>query len=357
MAVVTALWPYFSAHTSNIALSPASLQQAFILTLHGVTPASAVHAALCRIAGVRDLADARNLADKTARFLAHNDCIASAYGVFSSVDLTPAFVDAVTAPPFAGAAVRSANVVDDVNAWVCAQTHGRVSRVLEHGPSTPAVVVNVLSFKSTWQTRFDATRTQVQSFQCADGVSRPCRMMYATLRETRVVEDEFFTAACLPYADGEHCAWFVLPEIAHSMQKTCEALMTAWDDFDIDSMPVTARMCVPQLDLNTGPQSLIGALAAAGCTDLFRSGALTPMLGDTDAGRAAYIGDVAHAVALRVDEDGTEATAATAVRVVTRGMAPPVVDVVLDRPFIVVVTRTFMAHERAPLFFCVVNQP
>lgn len=115
---------------------------------------------------------------------------------------------------------------------------------------------------------------------------------------------------------------------------------------------VKVRLELPRFTAETS-LSLNDSLKALGMDEAFDgSGHFTRLSDNPD----VYLKEVVHAVKIKVDEDGTEAAAATAAEFVTRGSRPPkdYVDMQVNRTFTFLLTNTV---TQTLLFAAVVKNP
>jgi len=115
----------------------------------------------------------------------------------------------------------------------------------------------------------------------------------------------------------------------------------------------TVHLTMPRFDVDTAT-ALLDVLSATGVRSPFVAGTgdFDPMTADA----VVWIDRVAHQATVTVDEQGTEAAAATAVMGVAASVRRPVepVTVVVDRPFYFAITTT---DDLLPLFLGRVTGP
>jgi serpin B len=217
-----------------------------------------------------------------------------------------------------------------INAWVAQQTQQIIKELLQEGQLDPAdvlVLTNAIYFKGDWASKFDPKQTQDAPFQISatDQVVVPMmqqfgRFAFADGNELDLLE--------LPYA-GERLSMVLLlpkkvgglPALERSLSKEN---LHQWLG-RLRQRPV--RVSLPRFALGSR-FDLTKTLEAMGMPDAF--GGAADFSGMTG-GRDLFIGLVIHEAKLEVTEEGTEAAAATAVKM-KRG-APPLA-FVADHPFL-----------------------
>ena len=134
----------------------------------------------------------------------------------------------------------------------------------------------------------------------------------------------------IPYANGEAAMYVLLPDEIDGLSLLESGLNVSALETAIDSMrPVTnARLTLPKFKMEE-QFDLRSALRDMGIGDLFTSSA--DLTGMSNA-EGLYVSKVVHKAYIDVNEEGTEAAAATAV-IVSRSSLRPL-SVVADRPFL-----------------------
>ncbi|HAV81293.1 MAG TPA: proteinase inhibitor I4 serpin, partial [Erythrobacter sp.] len=165
------------------------------------------------------------------------------------------------------------------------------------------------------------------------------RIGWFDYRETREGQ-----AIALPYrGDGSFVMEIFLPRDAATLRRWERELkgvdffageQGGNDRFDLSAEQERAvRIVLPRFEARFD-ESVKAALIAAGMPSAFDHQRAD--LSGIARGARLAIDDVAHATFLRVDEEGTEAAAATAIKVVVTSarIAPQVPEMVVDRPFL-----------------------
>jgi serpin B len=255
---------------------------------------------------------------------------------------TPAFLD-LLAQNY-GAGMRLVDFQQDtegarvaINNWVSDETRGKIKDLIPQGvldAMTRLVLANAIYFKAGWMTPFDDDLTAPEPFHRIDGSTVETPMMHQT-EAFGLASGEGFQMLQLPYQTGDLSMLVILPEDGRFREVEAELspdlLRGAVAGLSYGSVEVTLPRFrfESALELNQTLQSL-------GMVDAF-----DPSRADfsgMDGARALYIGDVLHKAFVAVDEDGTEAAAATAVIMkLTSAMPGEPMVFKADRPFIFVV--------------------
>ena len=246
---------------------------------------------------------------------------------------------------------------DVINAWVSEATSGRIDELLESiPPDVIMYLVNAVYFKGDWRTTFDRARTTSAPFTTLAGEIVNVDMMHGEVGY-RVLFREDATVAELPYGGGAFTAVAVLPPAGQPMEAFLDALdQPRWDEWmaglaeraeveDLSSEGILVRL--PKIELEW-ESDLIAPLEELGMIRPF-----DPMAADFSrlTGGRLYIQQALQKTFLKVDEEGTEAAAATAVGFGPTS-APPTAS--FDRPFLLAIRERLSGTI---LFMGVITDP
>ena len=250
---------------------------------------------------------------------------------------------------FRGAAEQARALIND---WVEDQTDDRIEDLIPDGvldALTRLVLVNAIHLKAPWEQPFEKQLTAVGTFRLADGDSVEVDMMHRPDLVGQVVTGEGWRAARIPYAGGRLAMTVLLPEGADLAPAERLLADTGTSVLTAPGEPTAIDLKLPKWSFRS-PASLKEVLMELGMPSAFTAADFTPM---TEEDLDLVISHVLHQGFIAVDEEGTEAAAATAV-VMRETSAPIAVEFVVDRPFL------FAIHDvehRAPLFVGRVSDP
>ncbi|WP_199424765.1 serpin family protein [Actinotalea solisilvae] len=262
-----------------------------------------------------------------------------------TVDPTQEYLDAVATAFDAGVEALdyrhdAEGATDRINASVAQDTAGRIPELFAEPlePATRVVLTNAVHLDAEWATAFDDA--EPAPFRAADDTLVEVDMMSGG--SGTATADDGWTRVELPYRDGTLAAVVVLPPRGVDPCTVDAARLDALADAPLATR---ADVSMPALRITQG-HDLLPALEELGLPIALDA----PGFG---ADEALAIGSVVQETFLEVDEEGTEAAAATAVGVVAVS-AEVVEPVTVDRPFLLVLTDT---ATRSPLFVGVVQDP
>lgn len=228
-----------------------------------------------------------------------------------------------------------------INKWVEGRTRDRIKGLLADGtvtPDTTIVLVNAVYFKGKWATEFDPTSTRDRAFYCTDGATVQVPMMHKDLT-CGYAQREGLTIGSLPYRGGELSMVLLVPT-AHDGLPALERSLTPETLADMlcelrehKDLPVV----LPKFRVES-QFALIGPLTKLGVTDAFGDGlADFSRMSEPAPG---YISHVVQKAFVEVNEEGTEAVAATAATFkFESGLVRPKA-LVADRPFLFLIRDT-----------------
>jgi serpin B len=241
-------------------------------------------------------------------------------------------------------------VIDRINAWAKEKTRDLIPQILDEAPETLGLVaLNALYFKDRWQIPFDPSRTVPARFQTASGKPVDVQMMHSKVTEFRFRQDDRFIAAELGYASENFKLVVATTKSAPAQPQEFAAVSTWLDGRGFDE--ANGEIALPKLKLSAAGELLqpLDMMGLALARHSPRS-----LQGFSDA--PLEIARIFQKIELRLNEEGTEGAAVTAV-MTTRGLKvaqPDHIKMVVDKPFVFALRdeRTglilFMGYVGAP---------
>jgi serpin B len=221
-----------------------------------------------------------------------------------------------------------------INGWVSDETEAKIPDLLPAGAlggDTRFVIVNAIYFDARWATPFDPASTKRAPFHRADGTAVDVPLMHEWA-ELPYAEGAGWQAVSLPYDGGQLSLLAILP--AEGTIGAFEAALTPETLGSIVSGLSVAGVTLTFPKFKQAPDgvSLKGLLRGLGATDAFDD-ARADFSGVTR-GEPLVLTDVIHKAFIDLDEDGTEAAAATGVIGGTTSAPAKNVTLTVDRPFL-----------------------
>ncbi|MDH3456380.1 MAG: serpin family protein [Gemmatimonadota bacterium] len=245
------------------------------------------------------------------------------------LDVTQRYFDAqVTALDFS-----DPGAADVINAWVNTQTQGRIPDIVT-APIDPELImylINAIYFKGAWTYQFDADLTTSRAFTLADGsqTSVPT-MTHEDEIPVGVYLGESFTVADLSYGAEAWSMTIVVPRDPTTIDDLASALTQAtWNGWVASLDSTESHVLLPKftLEYEIELNDVLKALGMEIAFDPFQADFSNLYAGPWN----AYISEVKHKTFVEVNEEGTEAAAATSVGI---GVTSAPRMVLVDRPFL-----------------------
>ncbi len=220
-----------------------------------------------------------------------------------------------------------------INRWVEAETRGKIRDLLRKPdikPLTRLVLTNAIYFKGNWSARFDPRNTVAGQFAREDGASVSTPLMTQKGKFPYLREKEFEMLE-LPYAGGRLSMLVLLPNRGVPLDRVEAQLSSARLRSWRSGMEETdVRLFLPRF--RTAARFELNApLDSLGMKDAFDEDR-ADFSGITKK-KGLYISKVIHKAFVDVNEEGTEAAAATAVVMSTKSIGMEV-RFRADRPFV-----------------------
>ncbi|MCR1781927.1 serpin family protein [Nocardioides carbamazepini] len=241
-----------------------------------------------------------------------------------------------------------------INTWVEEQTRDRIVDLVPEGvldSLTRLVLVNAVYLKAPWEQPFEKELTTPGSFRRADGSEVEVDRMRRPELTGGLVAGDGWRAAVVPYAGQRLAMTVVLPDDGAFGAVEAAVADGGFAGLLEGAAPAAIDLSLPRWTFRTGAP-LGEVLKALGMPTAFddRRADFSAM---TDEDLFLYIAAVLHQAFIAVDEEGTEAAAATAVVMRTES-AVVTEEFVVDRPYLFVIHDV---EHRAPLFVGRVTDP
>lgn len=246
--------------------------------------------------------------------------------------------------------LNSTTALDQINNWVADNTNQKIKKILDQqDPNSLMYLVNAIYFKGVWKNKFEVSNTINEDFHTPEGntVPTPFMVQENTIHYAR---NNNLQMAELPYSAGAYNMYILLPNENVNLTETVASInATAFQQLLSDTQSVKLSIHLPKWKSSYKVSSLRPELAAMGMDIAFTDKAdFTKMYNSP-----VQITKSIHQTFIEVNEEGTEAAAATVIEVgVTSIMPAPVLKI--NRPFIYVIAEK---STGTILFTGVVNNP
>ncbi|KAK1679111.1 hypothetical protein QYE76_039959 [Lolium multiflorum] len=233
-----------------------------------------------------------------------------------------------------------------INAWAAASTNNLIDRIIDVSrlsDLTDLVLANAVYFKGKWQEPFDKKKTKDDLFHRLDDSTVDVPFMRDSDRQRIACHDGFKVLQLRyqkgwPQPRGIYSMCVFLPDARDGLAQLTDRISHD-PDFVGKHLPTeTVRVGefrLPKFKLDFSA-SLNGVLRDLGINEAFQleKADFSDMVEDNGRGINLSLEEISHRAVIEVNEEGTEATAATSLRMRGRSMQKPVlVDFVADHPF------------------------
>lgn len=327
---------------ANTVVSPASAALALSMVLAGAQGETASEMARALEPNGDD--PVRRGAALVAALRHRNDItlhVANAVWVDNALELQPRFQRIVTSSY--GATVRAVplatqQAVDQINRWVSTATRAKIAGLLDEplGGNVGLFIANAVYFKGKWIDEFDKRDTRQREFTLSTGrrvsvagMERVGRYGYRRGRGYQLLR--------LPYRGGRTALYVVLPDSGVTVAALVDRLgADGWPASlgPTDVNPVSVVLPRFRIERSTQLNATLQAMGMRRAFDPARAdfGALARPRGGHGA-VGLFVGKALQKVFVEVNEEGTEAAAATGIDMLTSAPPPPI-PFVVDRPFL-----------------------
>ena len=239
-----------------------------------------------------------------------------------------------------------------VNNWCSEKTHGKIKKILDKlEDDVQMILLNAVYFKGEWSSKFEKMNTRNKTFYNLGTEEKVVDTM-SQLTHFKYYEDNQIQAVELPYKKDKISALVILPRKNVDINKYILSLDTEKDSLsnivsNLKSHKVSLELPKFELEFSS---SLKEVLQKMGMEKAFTNNADFSGL-RKDA--ILKIDEVLHKTYLKVNEDGTEAAAVTAV-IITYGSAMPEPEIIyemkVNRPFLFILRSNDLPKDNDILF-------
>jgi serpin B len=227
-----------------------------------------------------------------------------------------------------------------INAWVEKQTRDKIKDLIQQGVlnnMTRLVLTNAIYFKGDWAEQFKKDETKDEDFFPAGGAKASAPMMHQKKR-FNYFDGGDFQVLEMPYKGNALSMVVLLPKAKDGLAALEKSLSSEKvSEWLAKLQNQEVRVAIPRFK-TTAEFSLKDVLVAMGMPLAFSEGKadFSGMNGAKD----LFIGAVIHKAFVDVNEEGTEAAAATAVKIEVTAMPAPPVEFRADHPFLYLIRDT-----------------
>ncbi len=241
--------------------------------------------------------------------------------------------------------------VSTINNWVSSKTHEKIDEIIDSiDPSTMMILINAIYFNCVWKVEFDPKDTYDAPFYTETGTKFGVVDMMQLESTFNVAWADNFRAVELPYKNNKFSMFLFLPDEGTTVDDLVQELDgETWNQWRESFSEVKDyEIELPRFEFEFG-RSLKEDLKAMGLEVAFSDQADFSGISDI----SLLISDVIHKTYIKVNEEGTEAAAVTAVIMDVTSAGPGSI-LRFDRPFLFAITEN---SSKSILFMGKVSEP
>lgn len=202
-----------------------------------------------------------------------------------------------------------------INQWVERKTKNKIKNLIQPGvlnKLTRLILTNAIYFKGLWLTQFDKEKTEQAPFYIEPQKTVQVPMMYIK-KEFNYFSSELLQVIELPYKGKKLSMLVFLPKEKGGLKGLEKRLtienMHKWTK---SLRKQEVKLYLPRFKFTAGPIELKGILNDMGMKNAFAPPPVADFSGMTG-DKELFISNIVHKAFVQVNEEGTEAAAATAV--------------------------------------------
>lgn len=235
----------------------------------------------------------------------------------------------------------NASSVDKINNWIEKSTNNMIKDMLK-GPISDNVImylINAIYFKGNWQEPFDKNNNITEEFTNSKGEKSQVDFMrkLAISNKTFYGEKDDFKVIKMPYDSGKISMYAVLPKEGLGIDSFVNGLdLDKWEFIkaSIGKEKEDVNVSFPKFQIEYGAKELKESLVVLGMKDAFSEAANFKGIRED-----ICISSVLHQAKIEVNEEGSEASAATIVEVKETAMQilDDYKEFIANRPFVFII--------------------
>ncbi|RKJ62144.1 serpin family protein, partial [Butyricicoccus sp. 1XD8-22] len=203
-----------------------------------------------------------------------------------------------------------------MNDWVKNATNGKINQIVEPpiNPDLVTILINAIYFKGNWTHPFNKEQTEKSIFTLESGNTKEVSLMRLN-EKLAYMENEMFQAVSLPYGDNQNLSMKVFLPRENVPISQFEKLLnnTNWEKWKSEFNEKEGTILLPRFQLEY--EALLNdTLKTLGMPSAFDNANFSKMIEEKV---PLWISKVTQKTFIDVNEEGTEAAAATSVEIVT----------------------------------------
>lgn len=205
-----------------------------------------------------------------------------------------------------GATVEKLISADQVNGWCAEKTNNKITKIIDTINQVEMILINAVYFKDQWQSTFNERATKKEMFNQIQKVD----MMHQRLKYVNYYENENVQIIEIPYKNHKLSSVIILPAQDISIDIFLSNLSgQVVEEYMSMLKRETVDLSLPKFELRY-EVNLNEIMQKLGMEDAFDP--VNAKFGNISEEMKLFISQIIHKTYLKVDENGTEAAAVTA---------------------------------------------
>lgn len=228
-------------------------------------------------------------------------------------------------------------IAGQINTWVAKNTKGKIPSIIDSDSInglTALVLTNACYFNAKWKYSFKDSKNNNHPFYITPDQTISITMM-DQVEQLPYYEDNTAQVIELPYQSSTFSFFVILPQPNHSLSTIISTLNhNSLTQYDIQIKPRMIKLCLPQFKIQYHSNNLKDLLQKLGIHKAFE-GKSANFSGLTTKPHL-YVSHITHKATIEIDQEGTTASAATAMSFDWLNFSPkppPALEVKVNRPF------------------------
>jgi len=227
----------------------------------------------------------------------------------------------------------SSQSVNEINGWVKDKTNGMIEDLISEIPEDAVMyLINAIYYKSEWKQKFDLDRTKPGPFYLENNEEVITDLMEAEKVDVNYFSNSDVELVELPYGNGQYTMSILLPGNGKQVDDIVGLLdEKVYQEWSQKTDSISVDLILPKFKIEY-KALLNDALIEMGMEDAFTDRADFSRLFVKQYG--LRISKVLQKAVIEVNEEGTEAAAATSVEISLTSLPPKTPVIKINRPFL-----------------------
>ena len=241
---------------------------------------------------------------------------------------------------------------DQINKWYSNATNGKITEIIDSiDKETTMILINAIYFKGEWEKKFDKRKTEKKNFF---NYKKEKKLIDFMFRKDKYYfyENEVMKSLSLNYKKDNIKALIIMPSEENDINKYAKNFtMYNYENILKNLAEETVSLYFPKFEINYKSE-LNSIFQSLGMKKAFTEEADFSLISNDE---DMKIDKIIHKAYIKCDEEGTEASAATAVKGRKTKLKEETPIMVVDHPFLLIIRNENLPAGHDILFICVIE--